>query len=385
MSAWQPLSYFSASAFLSLVALQSQQTYRPFLLILVVTLGVLAFNRIPDLTSDLSISSSIGLFVFIWLLHITCVLCVEQHVSLSWTAAYKMLFNPRRIVDDSQRDVKKTKDDTAAAEKKSSDAVAHTKATSSQSHSKFLVKQLILALTLYTIRHFYYKSFTPYILTNLLQQLPHSTPLSTLTVYIRRIPYITLPETLLRIFIVIDFVLSTYLLNNLFHAIFSITFVSLLRLDSPTDWPPLFGSLSTTYSLRAFWSRFWHRLVARTYLSYSSLLTLKLFRIDPRSTPGRLLVAFLIFFLSGMAHAVVTWRIGFRCGWWQDLWWFCANFAGIQVEEVVKVVAKAVLGKKVLRGLPGLERAVGYAWTWGFLFWSLPKLQYPKMMCGVGM
>jgi Membrane bound O-acyl transferase family len=295
-----------------------------------------------------------------------------------------MLFNFRRIVDSNQRDVKKFKGETSATEKKPSNTSTPPKAMSSRDRTKYFLKQLILALAFYAIYYFYHKIFTPWTVNNLLQQLPHSTPLPTLKVYFRRIPYTTLPETLLRIFAVVDFILATYLIDNFFHAIFSLTFVSILQLDSSIDWPPLFGSLSATYGLRTFWSLFWHRLVAPTYLSYASLITCRILRIDPRSTTGKHLMTFWVFFISGIAHALVTWHVGFRCGWWQDLWWFCANAVGILVEEVVKAAVEGILGWKALRMVSGLERPIGYVWTWGFLFWSVPKWQYPKMICGIG-
>ncbi|KAK7946095.1 uncharacterized protein PG986_010416 [Apiospora aurea] len=44
------------------------------------------------------------------------------------------------------------------------------------------------------------------------------------------------------------------------HDLAAILFVAILSWDAAEEWPPLFGSLADTYTLRRFWGVFWHRL-----------------------------------------------------------------------------------------------------------------------------
>jgi hypothetical protein len=86
----------------------------------------------------------------------------------------------------------------------------------------------------------------------------------------------------------------------------------------------------------------------------------------------------LFFFLSGVVHALVTWKLGFTCGYWENIGWFCLNFLGVLVEEGMQwVINKGFRpGKQSTRW-----KRIGYVWVFGFFFWSLPKTQYPKVFC----
>jgi hypothetical protein len=391
MAAWEPLLYFSISTFLGLVALQTPQLYRSILVLPLSASGIVAFRKIADLTPNPELSSAIGLFVLIWLLHITCVLCVDQHVipedpSIStWKMAYKMLFNPRRL-EPSRREPKSrdlSKEDGAHSTKRSPSGFSKDKTKTTpqnQSRAVFLLTCLFSCILYYIIYRLYKPTFTSTFLS--LLSGPPSLDLIEIQSLFRRLPNITLPETLLKTLLIPDFILTTYLLDNFFHSLFALFFVG-IGLDAPSDWPPLYGSITETYTLRNFWGKFWHRLVYRTYASYSALLSHKILHIRPKSSVDRFLTNFLIFCFSGCAHAVVTWHLGFKCGYWEDIAWFVVTYVGMAGEGFVKGIVDSIAGRKKggLRAL--IERLAGYAWVYGFLFWSLPKWVFPKAVCGV--
>ncbi|KAJ5812688.1 hypothetical protein N7447_009711 [Penicillium robsamsonii] len=119
------------------------------------------------------------------------------------------------------------------------------------------------------------------------------------------------------------------------HAALSLVSVSLLRFDEPYEWPPIFGPLSQAWSIRRFWSKFWHQIVRRTYTNYGECISRKIFRLQPRSLPDKVFVIFMMFFSLKVSHAAVSWQLGDHCGWSLDIWWFCANFVAGLLEVIV--------------------------------------------------
>jgi hypothetical protein len=142
-------------------------------------------------------------------------------------------------------------------------------------------------------------------------------------------------------------------------------------LSTPNDWPSLFGSVFQAYSLRRYWSRFWHRLAYRTYVGYSKLAA-KILRIGPDSALYSVWISLFVFLLSGAVHAVVLASSGYVCGYWEEIHWFLLNFAGILVEQVVCHMAGEVMTNS------RYAKVIGFAWVFMFQFWSLPRVQFPK-------
>ncbi|KAI0455769.1 membrane bound O-acyl transferase family-domain-containing protein [Xylaria acuta] len=59
-------------------------------------------------------------------------------------------------------------------------------------------------------------------------------------------------------------------------------FMVATTLSEPEDWPPLFGSISEVTSVRAFWGKFWHQLIRRSFKAFTGYVV-DAFRI-PRGT-----------------------------------------------------------------------------------------------------
>lgn len=173
------------------------------------------------------------------------------------------------------------------------------------------------------------------------------------------------------------------------HSALSIVFVVIFRVDAPEEWPPIFGRLSEAYSVRRFWSKFWHRLVVRPYSNYAELLSRRVLRLRPGGAADKLLIIFMVFFISGAAHAIVALQLGDRCGWMRDIWWYCANFGAGALETVavrqLRALARVIGQERRLLQLSGgvWGKAIGYVWVYAFFFWSVPKWKYPKLYCRV--
>lgn len=194
--------------------------------------------------------------------------------------------------------------------------------------------------------------------------------------YSRRIHTVTLRETIIRFGAVFHFVCSAWAVFTGAHDILAFLFVG-IGLDEPEDWPPLYGSPGQMYTIRRFWGKFWHRLVCRTCLSWGALFSQKILRLRRHGALDRFVTNFTVFFLSGVAHALVTWQIGFSCGYSEDIVWFCLNFAALVAEEGVQWPIIRLFG--TWNG--SLDKIAGFLWIFAFFFWSLPKTEYPKVLC----
>ncbi|KAF2142812.1 uncharacterized protein K452DRAFT_307728 [Aplosporella prunicola CBS 121167] len=200
---------------------------------------------------------------------------------------------------------------------------------------------------------------------------------------------VTLRESLIRSIWAVLWAWGAYALIDAAHDALALLFVVVLRVDAPEAWPPLFGSLADAYSIRRFWGKFWHRGIVLPYLNYGKLFSRRLLGLTPGSTADRVLLFFMVFFLSGVAHALVAWQLGDCCGWVRDIAWFCGNFVAGAVEASVAWQLRSFAARcgytKQWRKMSEsvFAKALGFAWVFAFFFWSVPKWQYPKLYCAM--
>lgn len=199
---------------------------------------------------------------------------------------------------------------------------------------------------------------------------------------IRRISDVTAREIVIRSYTAIIWILESLIFLDSANAVLACFFV-LIGLDQPSEWPALFGDITTATSLRRFWARFWHRLAVRPYTNYGKVLASTL-RLKPGSFAFKMVVACVVFLLSGVTHSAVSWRVGQR-KWYLDIWWFFLNFLGCLLEVIfLAVVRRLAKAMRWSRDLEMIEESwfgkfIGYAWVFGFFFWSTPKWRYPNI------
>lgn len=158
-------------------------------------------------------------------------------------------------------------------------------------------------------------------------------------------------------------------------------------LSRPHDWPHLFGNPLTACGLRAFWSRFWHHLARRPHGNLGRFVAHRLRLLLPAGVGQGMegaVVAFVVFFLSGVSHAAVSWRLGHPDWLWVDTQWFILNFLGCSLETLVtSAVRRLAVRAGWERELAALEGSwlgwlVGYTWAFAFFFWSVPMISFPR-------
>jgi hypothetical protein len=81
--------------------------------------------------------------------------------------------------------------------------------------------------------------------------------------------------------------------------------------DSPLqDWPPLFGNITQAYTLRRWYSHFWHKAMRKAFTIHAVVVTEKGLGLRKHTIPGRSVIVLLSFFFSGVMHSVTSWHSG---------------------------------------------------------------------------
>lgn len=418
------ISYMGASFLVGLAALNLSPSRRTLPLFLLVIFALSAFRRLKTVSPTPECGQLLGLFVLIWLAHISSVVYIEKYVITKrdddrwqWVNAYKMLFNARWIhtsrpapdvchtvrKDDAVPGIEGTPKDTERQTKTQSirsDEIKQIQsdylkyfrrrnatqmdAVEPSRRQKFFFRRAFSLLAIYTAGQVYYILFLPH--PTLFKQLAYSDFSPTQQVFFRRLlsKTITRREIIIRAWTVFHFIFCNWTFIRGAHDILSVFFVSILRVDDPEDWPRLFGSITNTYTLQGFWGGFWHSLVYRAYTSWAKLVSQRVFRMERNGMIGKVAVNFLVFLFSGVTHALVSWQLGNQCGVWEELVWFCSCFLAMMVERVVQQAVKHLLAEKEdSRGYLVIRKGVGFLWVFTFFFWSLPKVHYPQHYCGM--
>ena len=374
MAALAPLAYFTSSVLLSALALHAPRKDNLALTGLSVSLALLAFRRVTDITSTAERSSLLGFFLLLWISHIVKLLALDTRIPPSdWRTTYKALFDFRGLGAQKQRlKISPDKPDKNVTVFKGKECRETTRLSKGSRNRIFLLKRLASAMIILLLDQAYTITYST------LLQLTYADFDPSKQSYLRRIRTITLRETTIRSWLVFNFIWSSWSIFTATHDLLAFAFIA-LGIDEPEDWPSLYGSIFEAYSIRRFWGRFWHHLVQRSYCTYGSLLSQKILCLPRGSFADRTCVSFAVFLLSGIVHACITAQLGFTCGYWEDIAFFMMCHAALLVEASVQRLASLAFGGDRPDGW--ICRLVGYTWVFGFLFWALPKHQYPKVLC----
>ncbi|KIX02312.1 uncharacterized protein Z518_08253 [Rhinocladiella mackenziei CBS 650.93] len=410
--------FFFALANLSgLAGLACPAKYRLLWIPSLITTSVLAFQRLSDIPISVDAASTLGLFIIIWNAHVislvtvhhsdrvqflmrqsrgehedtkkSFVLLPETQKEWHWKGAYKMLYNSRWIGSSIEvpgtRTAKVKPVEPAQRKKGSYPAISWH-----QYLEKYLISPRPTFMIIQIRRLLVIAAMTKFlsvILTN--PQHQAFQPLQIFDInathdsYFRRIGEVTARETTIRLITVFFFIWNAYANLTSLHAALSIIFVALLRFDDPDEWPPLFGSLGKAVSIRRFWTGFWHSLAYRPYEAIAEVLTNTLLGLKKHGALHRPMKNLVIFMCSGISHALVAQQL-LPCGAREEIWWFSVNFAAVVFEDIFGLIVKKAGLRPSGAGGKLVWRIGGYLWTLGFMFWSLPKVQYPQLRCTVG-
>ncbi|KAI6758339.1 hypothetical protein HG530_010579 [Fusarium avenaceum] len=192
--------------------------------------------------------------------------------------------------------------------------------------------------------------------------------------------------TFIRLYIVFDQLIPDYLILSSYHDILSIIAIG-LRIDTPEEWPPLFGQIGQAYSVRRYWSHFWHLLVYRSFSAHAEYMIIKATGTRKRTEMTRYVNNACVFVLSGLMHALVEWTLSpdscSRCGCWATFWRYCLQFGAIIVEEVFqnvgqKLECRLIQAQTRYMFVTTLHRVSGYIWVIFWTLWSKELTFFPQ-------
>lgn len=364
--------YFFLSVGVFLVA--SNTTHKLLLLPFLLIPAVLSFTRANYWPGD--IGSLWGLLLGIWIAHSISLLWLEDHRVWDDTKPFQSLWVPARY----HKPLKLWNNPRLVGTGRQ----VLRKSSPPLSLRKFAALRFTKLLVYIAINIYVLPSIFPVLFPNM--QIEDFGP--TKQVFFRRLLSTTNPmtcrEVMMRAVFVFYWVLGAVTQLDAAHTALSIISVLVFRFNNPEDWPGIFGSPSDCWSIRRFWGQFWHQIVVRPYTNYGTFISRKIFGLRRGSQFDKILVIFIIFFFSGVLHSVVSWQLGDR-NYSGDIWWFCLNFAAGALEVVASQLQRAV-GSKADQRDPSIRqtgiswsKVFGFAWVFFFLFWSLPKSQYPKI------
>ena len=200
--------------------------------------------------------------------------------------------------------------------------------------------------------------------------------------FLRRIPQsLTRSEILARLTMTWDICVGDMIYFESWHSLFCILFVGILRLDGAKEWElGLFGSLRDSWTGRRYWGVYWHDFVYESFSAHVKVLTRSRLKLKRGKAMTRILENALVFAASGLMHSLVRWvQTGGQGEIWCVAIWYSSQIIPIMIEEIVQAMwARSALRVWLQRrfgerNTGRLDRAVGYMWVFGWMFWSVPK------------
>jgi hypothetical protein len=361
-----PPALFGFSALIFLAAIQLPLAYRKWLSPFLFGSAIASLSASHYLAPLPSVNTLWGLFNCIWILHAISTLFIDQLTiprgAPPWTGAYKIWMDPHRRVNWEA-------------------IISRNQSAHSTSRAWFIMKRLSKAFTCCFLQFFIigpfvflYFSFTPQDFEPVQE------------IFLRRLfwsgygPSITSREIELRLLLSVYWIWLTYLMLDVCHILLSVLFVGILRVDTPEEWPPLFGSMGEAYGVRRFWTKFWHRLTIPCCASSGRFVSRHLLEFELASSIEKCFIAFWTFLMSAIYHSVADWVAGEPCRPMNDLFFFLVNFLAIAVELfVASSWARGSKPENNVGRTTRRQRFAGFIWLLFFFFWSVPKWQYSKL------
>jgi hypothetical protein len=196
-------------------------------------------------------------------------------------------------------------------------------------------------------------------------------------------PRVTKQELVVRAHAAVANFAPDYLMLSAYHDFFAIVFMT-AGLDKSWEWPPLFGRITEAYSMRRFWSMFWHKLIYRSFISHAAAISSS-FGINQKTTFSRLLNNCLVFLLSSIMHGAVLWEFGTKCAWSASMRYWLLQPIAFVLEGVVQYYWGKFCRRRLGWLSPGVlrvfERSVGYMWVVAWLVWESPKRNFALRSC----
>ncbi|KAF4554700.1 Acetyltransferase TRI7-like protein [Elsinoe fawcettii] len=112
--------------------------------------------------------------------------------------------------------------------------------------------------------------------------------------------------------------------------------------QDPKLWPPVFGNITDAYTVRRYWSHFWHYLMRKSFTLPAATICKKV-GLPEKSNLTRFVIVVLAFYFSAVMH-ILSASPYERCISGPELRYYTSAVVVITVEEIL-----IAMGKKVKR------------------------------------
>ncbi|KAF2429806.1 hypothetical protein EJ08DRAFT_698067 [Tothia fuscella] len=202
--------------------------------------------------------------------------------------------------------------------------------------------------------------------------------------FLLNFPSYTPLDDLFRIYFIITILVPPYFLFTAVHSTAALLAVS-LHLSDPSRWTtPLFGDIREAYSVRRWYSHFWHKLLRKSFTHNSAWIAQKVLRMRSGTCQYRIVMLFLVFALSGLLHTAALATNGGDCNDWMQMWYHFAIAVVMVLEDLVARVwceGLSYLGVRrgwwIVRG----EVLFGYVWLVLWFLEVMPLVFLPNIFC----
>ncbi|CCF33717.1 cytochrome P450 monooxygenase [Colletotrichum higginsianum] len=148
---------------------------------------------------------------------------------------------------------------------------------------------------------------------------------------------LSLDDVAFRIIGTISFWICTALINLIMYNSTCLASV-FLGLSGPDECPPLYGSLTSSYSIRRFWGVTWHQCLRSGLTGHADIIVNFAFPFRQRMV-SRYLRLFIAFFISGMIHHSSDIAMGIAPQEAGSLRFFLLQPIGIVLEDSIQGIA----------------------------------------------
>ncbi|KAJ5594080.1 uncharacterized protein N7459_000288 [Penicillium hispanicum] len=145
------------------------------------------------------------------------------------------------------------------------------------------------------------------------------------------------------------------------------------NMESPSDWPPMFGRMADTYTLRNFWGKFWHQFLRQPFTSISNFIARDILSLRRSSLLERYTNIFIVFFCSAVFHVMVDMLQSLPMEYSGSIPFYLAFVLGIMLEDGVQALWRRFAGSDSEQASshgavpPAWHKVVGMAWTMTWL------------------
>ncbi|KAF1996802.1 hypothetical protein P154DRAFT_622999 [Amniculicola lignicola CBS 123094] len=149
------------------------------------------------------------------------------------------------------------------------------------------------------------------------------------------------------------------------------------KLGEIKEWRPLYGPVSSAYSLRGFWGNFWPQTLRQILTHPATCIAQDIFGMHKHNLVAHLIKLLIPFATSGVLYMFADLGGGLPLEQSGSLRFFLTQVIGIVIEDTVKGMVSSSTSVKSEKRFTFLAKILGYMWVASFLVWSTPMWLYP--------